>query len=265
MKKVNFKKLLLLLIIIAIVVCGIIFIIKGKSEGSKITTEEKERLSSISLNYVINLTKGYGTEFGGKDLLFESDKTTTEDISAGSLIMTGISYATQNNLNTSINSTLLDEYCKNNDINKSEYSFYNGEAVKEGIKKVFGIDFNNTAVLDDFGFGYDILYNQDNDFYLIKKNDTYVKHDKNYQLIVQEIETTTKKKELKVNIAVAYSYYNGKEYQIASDSKFEKIVIKSEEGITEIPKDKIDSFNKYTITYKVDKDNYTFESIEKNK
>lgn len=263
MKNLDLKKLLVFIGIIAVVALSIFLIIKSLG-NNKPTEEETKDVESLSIDYYASLTAGYNTSYNGLDVLFATDKTTVDDLNYNCILNTAIKYATDKGIDLSVPSnvlTILGESGTYGNIN--DYVAYNGVGVRNAIKELFGITKTDTTILGNFDFLYDFYYVKKYDMYLVKRSKA-TDNSNSYQSIDYSIiETTKKKDKLSTTIAIAYVYNDGSAKIYAKDKLGENIV---SEDSKEFPKDKIDEFDKFTITLKQsENDKYVFESIEKVK
>ncbi len=263
MKNVDVKKLLVFILII--VAIGIIGFVAFKSLGKdKISDEEKEIIENLGFNYYVNMSRDYSSFYGGLDYLFSKDKVTYDDLDTGAILNTALTYAQDNNLNLTIQSGYMDGLEDENlygDLDN--YGIYNAQGIRDAIKELFGVEWDNKSSINTLNFMYDFYYDGLFDLYLVMRNDVMDYTDSNRSMNYKIIETTKKDNKLLTTFALGYIYGDGNTMSIAKDPSGEEIVVENTSSV-ELPDDKLDSFNKYTLTLKqTDDKKYVFESIEK--
>jgi hypothetical protein len=266
MKNIDFKKLLVFLgivLAIGLVIFGIVKIAGNKKGANE---EQKEILEDIGLKYIARLTEGYNSNYNGVDLLYGNDKEVTyEDLSVSSVLNTATRYIGEKEIDNAVPSVAVDKCREMIGPEAEEYAPYKGEAIRQAIKELFGVDFDNTSAVDEAGYGYNFYYIPDYDIYLKGKNIANFNYDYDFNLRFYTVKTAKIKKgdKLQIEYAVAYTMINdGQKRDFATDVKGENIVATLEKTET-FPEDKVKEFDTYTITLKKDGDNYIFESFKK--
>ena len=257
MKNENSKKIVI--IVVALIVCAVLVLagIKLLGKGKELTKEKKEEVEKTTINYIANMTGGMGTVFGGEDVLFsKADKQTYKDLEPVFILNAAFNYSVDNG--ASIDST-LDSYVRRV-YNYSDFLAFKGEDVRKAVKELFGEDFKN-ADAEFFNYDYVFHYDSEKDLY-IRTYQGASKRSTDYLVYVSPVATTQKKDKVEVEVVVAYVYGAGGYYSFTKDSDLQELVFESEKY--EMDKEKIDKFDHFVITYKVDKDKKcTFESIVK--
>lgn len=263
MKNIDFKKLLVFIMIIVLIVLLVFAGIKfmGKEE---LDETSNKKINDVMNEYFSKLTEGYTSTYNGVDYLYAKDKTTAADLELKQILNMAIKYASDHNLDISVSIADLENINKEGiygDIN--DYTSYNGEAIREAAKTLFGKELEKTSAISSNGFLYDYYYVPEYDIYLVKRNNVYDLTSNKQKVEYKVISTEKKKDKYITTIAVAYVYKTdnatyyykdalGKE-EISNDSK-------------EFPEDEINKFDKYKFTLSLDDNgNYIFESVEKVK
>ena len=266
MKNFDVKKLFVLILIVLVVAVGVFFIVKNLGGSKKPTEEEAENAENLSIEYYANLTRGYSSFYGGLEILYQNEKTTYEDLEPAAIIYSAINYATDNNIDLSINTNTLLELKEDGgytDIDK--YTVYKGEGIRNAVKELFGVDFKNQSADDSINFMYKFVYDSVYDVYLMSNSGVQDLTDRDRYIDYKIIETVKKKDKIITTIAIAYVYNNAGTIMYAKDPNGEEIIIEDAEK-EEFPEDKVDEFNKYDITLKETEDNkFVFDSIELKK
>lgn len=263
MKNIDKKKLALFIgIIIILVALIVLIIIKSITKEKPVSDEESNTISKITLNYINKLTLGYDTDFDGIDFLYTKDETKYKDLSTSTILTVAARY-TNNELNNSIPNTTLDSISQSKNIDPNKYTFYTGENIRTAIKNLFNVDFANTSSLGAENYLYGYTYLSEYDMYLqsktIKENQTY-----DNQLDFKIIKTVkTTKNTYKTTMAIAYVNIDNNKLKYAKDSNFENIIFETTLDNAGIPEDKVNEFEKFTITYKKVNNQYTFDNIKK--
>lgn len=266
------RKLCLIAFICIIIVIVAILVIKGiggKKEEEVLSDADSEAAITYVNNYVTQLTDGYTSDFSGKDYIFSEDKYSYSDLTTASILNTAIKYIDKNpSLNTGVSTYALDELESNGEYeNIYQYAAYSGSSIRQAIKALFNVDFNDTEIVEEPGFAYNIYYDSTYDIYLYGQSNYYVKSDSNYKIETSTIKTTkVDDSTLKVYIAVGFIYKdsssNKKLYY--KDSGFSEKIAETDLDSTDFPTDSIDSFQQYAVTLKITGDNtYAFDNIEK--
>lgn len=263
MKNLDFKKLLVFIALIIVAGIIIFFVIKAIN-NNKPTEDEVKLVENLATKYVVNFTSGYTTSYNGIDYLFQSDKQTYDTLETSAKIKIAIKYATENNINTAVSSTVIKNLEKSGDYkNFSQYEIYNGESIRKSIKAIFGKDFEDTSSKNNPSFLYDYEYNTKYDVYLVKNSKAISITDPNQNVKYEILETNKKDDKLVTTLVIAYVYDNGEVKKYASDKNGENIIV---ENVDKIPAENYKDFDKFDITFsKTEDGNYVFESIEKVK
>lgn len=262
MKNLDFKKLLVFLVIVAIIVLIVLFGVKKVNE-TKPTEEEAKTVEELTVDYFANLTKGYSTSFNGLDILFKSDKTTFADLSTVSILSNAITYASEKNLDIAVNESVVNSLDASLYGNPNEYLAYQGTAIRQAMTELFGTAIEDRSAADNIDFLYDYYYVKEHDIYLVKRNKVASASMSQLNIEYSFIETKKKDNKITTTFAIAYVYNDGTTKKYSSNSKGSPIIV---EGVNEFPTEKIDEFEKFTITLKkTDNGKYVFESIEKVK
>ena len=257
MKSDRLKKIAIVIVIIALIVGAIIFLRKG----SKPNKAEEEQVATID-NIILTLKDGYGTSYNGRELLFEKDKTTYDDLSVGNVLLTATKYISEKKIDNNISLAAVETVEKKYGYSIKQYTFYKGEAIRTAIKELFGKDFEDQSTMPEMNFIYDFIYLNDFDIYLKGKNSTHVpSQDSNY-IKTKTISTRKEKDTIISEIAVAFILKTNEKY-IYSDTANNSNRILELDKVDEIPEKELDKFPHFIITLKVDGDNYVFESIAK--
>lgn len=256
----NFKKFLFFILFVLIV--GSFIYLVFLRDKTKASEEDVKKIEDISLNYVPYLKNGYGTFYGGTDLLFTGAKISTDDLSVGSKLLTSLFYASDKGYDLSVNTNTINSLNKDSSINYNDYSAYNGAGLRKASIELFGEDYTGYNSVDELNFGYDFIYNQKYDIYFMKKNRFYVDADSEYSMLFKLGKTVTGKK-VKVELYVIYLYKNGEEYSFATDPNIQDIVLKNTDIDVKLEKKQLEKFTKYIITYTSNDNGYHFDSIEK--
>ena len=266
MKNIEWKKLIVLLVIIIAVIGLVVFIVKLLNKDGNVPTKEQTTAAEkLTINNICNLTKGYGTMYDGIDVLFSHDKVTYEDLSVPNVLNAAVRYAKET-LNAEVPSTLVYQVEKATPYRSANYEFFMGETIRQAIKELFGIDFENKTGRPEFNYGYSFVYLSEFDVYLMTTNEYYKEKEENYGIAYRIISTTKEKKadKLKTEIAVAYTINKGEKKLFLKEADDEKAVYEADKDATEIEENKANDFYHYTITLKNVDGKYVFESIEKN-
>lgn len=263
MKNLDIKKLLVLILIIAIVGLIIFFVVRTFTK-EKITDDEKEMAESKIVDYYAAMTYGFNTQYGGIDILYNSDSIVYDDLNPASVLTIATKYLSKTQTNENVSNNVIDILNQSGTYgNLDDASFYTGASIREAIKYLFGIDFENISADENYDFIYDFYYDKEYDTYIMKRNNVTDYSTANEYIDYSIIETTKEKDKIKTNLAIAYVFNDGTNTNYYQDRNGEKIIA---ENVTEFPKDKINDFDKYTFTLKkADNNNYVFESIEKVK
>ncbi len=265
MKNVDIKKLLVLIGILAVVGVIIFFVIKGVN-NNKENKEIEKAAETVTLDYYINLTAGYNTNFGGLDVLFVNDKTTVENLHKSSILTTAIRYASEKHLDYGVSKTILDSLNASKTYgNIDDYAAYKGEAIRTAVKELFGdIKYVDSSSISTYEYLNDYYYNNTFDVYLVKRNNV-TSNNNEENTIEHHVIETKKQKDGKIitTIAIAYVHNDGTNKTYSKDKLGKNVIVENSE---KFPEDKADEFEKYNITVKPgEKDKYVFESIEKVK
>ncbi len=266
MKKLDAKKIIIIIVAVLVIIGIIALVIKNSNKQEKANEEETTKIEEITTNYIKSLKLGNTNQYLGANLLFTDNKITYDDLSTADILGTAFRYVTSDEnyvLDTDLNLSLLSSGYDINDY----VAIVSGENVRNAIKTLFGKDWDNKEYIN-YGTGsyYNYTYNENLDCYFQSFNDNYdlIDFQNIKSIYTKTISTTKNKNEAKIKIAVAYveNLENAKVFYSDEDNKEE--LYKSEEDEDTIREDYIDKLSTYTITYKIDGDNYYFDSIEKN-
>ena len=267
MDKVESKKILAIGLLIVIIVAALFMIFKlGNKGNNKSSKEQITEAEEKAISYFASLKSGYATDYNGIELLYDEDKITYDDLSVENILNTASRYAVDN-LDVGVPSNTIEQLSLRG-ITQDKYTIYNAKAIREAIKKLFGIDWDNKSTNGELNFIYDYIYEKDYDVYLKRannnKNNSY--DSSSYSVDYKIVDSNKSgKDELKVTIAIAYVYEDGNELIYYSDKENSNEVYTKNIDEASIDDDKLDDFKKYVITLKKVNDTYTFKSIEKNK
>ena len=143
---------------------------------------------------------------------------------------------------------------------------YGGSGVSH---PVFGKeDFEHGTGINDGTFGYDFTYLYEIDLYVREENNSlYVNNDEHFLDYKILDSKSLKDDKVEVTVAIAYVHKFDQKVIYTSDSKGNEVVFETTPTKYGIPDDKEDKFQKYTVTFKTDKNNktYSFENIKKVK
>lgn len=266
MKNFDFKKLLVFLVLIAIVGLVIFAIVKLTTKGKSANEEEMKIIESVGIDYMARLTQGYVSDYNGVDLLYSNEeKVTYDSLTTASILNVASRYVANKELDNTLSSDAVDRARAELGPEGDNYTAYKGEAIRQAIKELFGVDFVNQSAVDEIGFGYNFYYNSTYDIYLKGTNSHFAgfNYDNDIRFEISKTQSIKKGQTLKVEIAVAYTRVNeDQKRDYAKDPNGETIVVTLEQN-ADFPKDKLTEFEKYVITLKKDGDNYVFESFEK--
>lgn len=264
MKSINWKKFGIFTLIIIGIIALIFLIVKGFTSNNKVTEEEKEGISDIAINNVVNLTQGYDTVYDGIDVLFASDKTTVESLPDAIILNSAIRYIHLKEMDTSIENGLLENIKLNEGYDPNKYTFYKAETIKTAIKELFDIDWKHTSATYEINFTRKFIYLPGYEVYVVDNIEKSSKSN-DFNIDTKEIETIKEKDIIKTTIAIAYIYNDGTEYKYMKDSSGKEVIYSTQDSINEneIKDEYIDQFDKFEITLKEVDGRYVFVSIEK--
>lgn len=267
MKKLDWKKILILIVAVVLVVGLIIFAV-NKFGKDKITEEQFKTAEDISIKYITYMTLGYNNNYNGVDILFSKDKTTYEDLTTANILTTAIRYSIDK-LNPSVDSIVVNQVAQEG-YNTDDYTIYEGATIRQAIKEVFGVDFENQSSVNEVNFGYDYIYLSDYDVYLSRKSSYYYEPTEKLYVTYKKLDSKQVKNNIEIEIAVAYIFdMNGDNSKLVytSDANGNEVVLETTGDANttnyDIPEDSIDKFQKYTITLKKVNDKYVFDNIAK--
>ena len=168
MEKLDKKTIVGLIIAAIIVVIGIICLALFNSKGKPASEEELTAANNAYKEYVFSMTYGYGTKYDGIDKLYEKDETTYDTLHRNVILNAATRYATDH-LEIAITkekeNALKTQYGYTNN-----YVAYNGDAVKEAVKILYGKEWEHGSGLNDNLFGYDFNYIATLDVYVRTKS-----------------------------------------------------------------------------------------------
>ena len=259
MKGKNGLKLVGIVIALVVVVALLFLGLKAISnkKGKEITGDAKEKVETVAVEYIANLTTGTGTIYNGTDVLFsKAEAQTYKDLDKVYVLNAAYSYAI-NNGKASVDSALYD-YVKRT-YHYTDCDIVSGEEIRNGVKALFGEDFKDTNA-ELYGFTYKFIYDENNDIYIILSETVGVSNP-NYSVYTKVVSAVEKDKKVEVDLVVAYVYKADNTYSFTKDVNLKEAVFTSAKY--EMDDAKVDSFDHYIITLNKDGDNYTFESIQK--
>lgn len=262
MEKLDKKTIVGLIIAAIIVVVGIICLALFNSKGKPASEEELTAANNAYKEYVFSMTYGYGTKYDGIDKLYEKDETTYDTLHRNVILNAATRYATDH-LEIAITkekeNALKTQYGYTNN-----YVAYNGNAIKEAVKILYGKEWEHGSGLNDNLFGYDFNYIATLDVYVRTKSTSYYNSDGSYSLDYKTIKAVRKKDKVILTVAIAYAYKYEDKFVYTSDSTSTNTIYEVSKDELGIKEDSIDKFPKYEITFAVDSENnYIFESIKK--
>mgnify|MGYP004455329133 FL=1 len=263
MKKLDNKKIILLVVLILVIALIIFFAIKqsSKNKNGKLANEEETKIAeNATIDYITKLTYGQGTPYNGLDLLYSRDSVTYDDLTIGNVLTTAFEYAI-NNSESDVPNTVINAL-KKDGFDTDNMTIINGSSVRNAIKKIFGIDFDNKDYSAGINYKFQYFYNSEFDVYLRSSTDLPISTDNTY-LLYKIIKTTTNNDKLNTELAVAYVYFYNNKYYFTKDANNKEKVYESDK--LELQKDKLNEFEHFTITLKKVNDDYVFEKISKNK
>ncbi len=266
MKNFDFKKLLVFLVIIAALALVIFFVVKLTSNEKKTSDEETKILEQIGLDYISKLTEGYISDYNGLDLLYNYDETVTyETLTPAMVLHSATKYIINTEMNNAVSTVALEKVTNDVDFDASNYTAFNGEAIRQAIKELYGVDFTDTSAMDELGFTYNYYYDSNYDIYLKGINSQFSGFNYDNGIRYYVVKTVKDKKEdsLKMEFAVAFTHITEEQKMDYAKEATGETIIVTQEIKDEFPKDKVDEFEKYTITLKKDGDNYVFDSFKK--
>ena len=259
MKGKNGLKLVGIVIALVVVVLLLFLGIKAISnkKGKEITGEAKEKVETVAVEYIANLTTGTGTIYNGTDVLFSKDeKQVYKDLDTVYVLNAAYEYSV-NNGTASVDGALYD-YVKRT-YGYTDCDIVSGESIRKGIKALFGEDFENTDA-ELYNYINKFEYDENNDIYIITSDVVGVANE-NYTVFTKVVSAVEKNKKVEVDLVVAYVYKADDTYSFTKDVNLKEAVFSSEKY--EMDDSKVDSFDHYTIVLNKDGDDYTFESIQK--
>lgn len=247
------------------IIVGILFIVvlvvikvflNFKTDG-----EDIENIELKTTSYITSLTNGYATAYNGVELLYDK-KTTIDDLTNDNILNTAIRYAVDN-LDVEVNEVIINNLeSKGYTIDK--FTFYNAKAIREAIKELFGLEWDNKSSSGDMNFVYRFIYLEEYDVYL-KTTTEYMNdyYNQNTSTIEYKITDTKKSKNnIKITVAIAYVDVSFGELVYYSDKTGDNEVYKDKIDASSIDDSKLNSFKKYIITLKNVDGKYVFDSIE---
>lgn len=263
MKKLDNKKIILLVVLILAIALVIFLAIKqsSKKKDGKLANDEETKIAeTATIDYITKLTYGQGTAYNGLDLLYNRDSVTYDDLTVGNILTTAFEYAV-NNSESEVSNTVINAL-KNDGFNTDNMTIISGSSIRNAIKKIFGVDFDNKDYSAGINYKFQYFYNSEFDVYLRSTTELAVNTDNTY-LLYKIIKTTTSNNKLNTEIAVAYVYNYNNKYYFTKDANNKEKVYESDK--LELQEDKLNEFEHFTITLKKINDDYVFEKISKNK
>lgn len=263
MEKLNKKGIVGLVIAAIAIIAGVVCLASFNSKGKTATEEELMAATRAYEDYVFSMTYGYATQFSGTDKLYSKDKVTYETLHRNVILNTAARYAASN-LGNSIAVSKMNILKTKYNYDSKQYTAFDGNAIKDAIKIIYGKDWEHGSGSNDDIFGYNFDYIPELDLYLRSRSKSYLSTDGLSIVDYKTIKATRKDNTVKLTLAIAYTYTidNKIIYTNSPDSgKAIYETTKEEKGIKE---EEIDKFPKYEVTFLIDdNNNYTFQSIEK--
>ena len=251
-------KILIFIIIIALL-GGAIYLILLKN--GTVNVNKKENLETMnSIKYFLYLSEGYDSKYNGAEKLFEEESFTKEDLNNGIILTTAFRYIAdpKNNIDTSITPT---EYAAvEEDIDITDAKVIKGKIVRDAIKTLFGIDYNDRG-FSSKDYKYTYAYDDKNDIYVRKEKTN--SSDQNYSILPFVVTKTKKNDTIISKVAVAYVVQKDDNFEIYSNPENKELIKTVKEiDINDFTSKEIDKMAKYNITCKDIEKNYTFEKFE---
>ena len=269
MEKGNKKSIIFGIIIAILAIAAVIFVALFNSRDKEVPEEQLNSVTDIFEYYIFSMTKGYPTQYMGIDTLYSKDETKYEDLHYNAILNAAAIYASEqldNSINNDVKAIVTNTYGYKDE---STYTLFKGESIKEAVKILFGKDdFEHGTGINDGSFGYDFTYLYEVDLYVREDNNSlYVDNDEHFLDYKILDSKSLKDDKVEVTVAIAYVHKFDQKVIYTSDSKGNEVVFETTPTKYGIPDNKEDKFQKYTVTFKTDKNNktYSFESIKKVK
>lgn len=269
MNKMDIKKLIILLVLIAAIVIVLVMLFKNnKKEKNNVNEEDAKIVETKTLNYLVELTAGYQSEYNGVDNLYYKDKTTVDDLTDASILATAIKYLGVNKMVTT-DDALNNQIEREQRIDIDDYSVYSGEKIKEAVKELFGIDFNHKSVMNEENHIYTYWYLEEYDVYLVGFSPNYLDtYEYDYYVVPKVIETTKDNDNLKTEVAISYvNLDQNQNLKFSKEPNMSNIIyeekLNSNMDNFQIADDKVNEFTHYIFTFKKVDNSYVFVSVEK--
>ena len=213
-----------------------------------------------SIKYFVNLSEGYDSKYNGVDKLFNKESFTKDSLNEGMMLTAAYRYAMDPKNNIDVSITPNEYAALEENINLEDAKVIKGQIIRDAIKVLFGIDYNNKGY-SGTGYKYTYTYDSYNDMYVRKAEANSA--DSNNSILPIVISNSKKDDTIVTKVAIAYVNENGNKYEIYSDSENRDLIKSVEEiNIDDFTKKEVDKLSKFNVTCKdVDK-NYTFEKIE---
>ena len=190
MKKLDNKKIILLVVLILAIALVIFLAIKqsSKKKDGKLANDEETKIAeTATIDYITKLTYGQGTAYNGLDLLYNRDSVTYDDLTVGNILTTAFEYAV-NNSESEVSNTVINAL-KNDGFDTDNMTIISGSSIRNAIKKIFGVDFDNKDYSAGINYKFQYFYNSEFDVYLRSTTELAVNTDNTY-LLYKIIKTT---------------------------------------------------------------------------
>lgn len=266
MKNFDWKKIAIFAGIAIVLILVIALIINNSNKEKEASKEDREVIEKLTDNYIKFLTNGKTTDYLGMDILFNKDETKIEDLTNGDILGVAFRYIV-NETDKDIMTEELKLNLKLNEINPDNYQYVlKEEDVKEAIKELFDIDWENKTYQANEIEYYNYYYNDFLGVYLQEVNQNYknINIEEVGNIYNRTVKVTKNKDEAKIKFAVAYVETQDEQQAFYKDAKRKDQVYITDKIEDEIREDQVEKFQTYTITYKVDGDRYIFQSIKKD-
>ncbi|MGN1337753.1 MAG: hypothetical protein ACI4WW_04680 [Candidatus Coprovivens sp.] len=266
MKNFDWKKIAIIVGIAIVLVLVLALVINNSNKEKEASKEDREIIEKLTDNYIKYLKVGNTTEYIGMDLLFSKDEIKLDDLTDGDILGMAFRYII-NETDKEIITKELRLNLQLNEIDPDSYQYIlKSEDIKETVKKLFGIEWENKNYQSTGTEYYNYYYNEFLDIYLQEINEKYknINFEEIGDVYTRTLKVTKDKKEAKIKIAVAYVEEQDEQQAFYKDSKRKEHIYTTNSIEEEIREDEIERFDTYTITYKVDGDNYIFDNIKKD-
>lgn len=263
MEKLNKKTIIGLVIVAVVLVVGIVCLALFNSKGTAATEEELTAATKAYEDYVFSMTFGYASSFGGTDKLYTKDKYTYDTLHRNVVLNVAARYASSH-LNNAISKGKMSTLRAKYNYDSGKYTAFDGDAIKQAVKILFGKELEHGSGINDDTFGYNFDYIPEIDIYLRSKSKSYFPADGLHIVDYKTIKATRKDNNVILTIAIAYTHTISNKVAYTNDINSGKAVFETTKDKKGIPEDKLDEFPKYEVTFTIDEENnYVFQSIEK--